>query len=36
MSPGGQAAAKQGKAESFEEEKGILGEIDSLCKGSEI
>lgn len=34
MSPRGQAAVKQGKAESFGEEKGILGEIDSLCKGS--
>lgn len=36
MSPQGQAVVKQGNAESFEKEKGILGEIDSLCKGSEI
>lgn len=35
MSPRGQAAGKQGKAESFEEEKGILGEINGLRKGSE-
>lgn len=37
-SPQGQAVVEQEKAESYgrEKEKGILGEIISLCKGSEV